>query len=112
MHIIGDVVDKEVIMIDDMIDTGGTIINAAVALKKLGAKKIFASCTHPVFSGGAIEKIENSVLDEMVVTNTIPLEQENLTDKIKVISVGKLIAHAIQNIHNGESISPLFDQVD
>lgn len=108
MHIIGDVQDKTAIMVDDIIDTAGTITLGAAALKKFGAKEVFACCTHPVLSGPAIERLESSELTEIVVTNTIPLTQDKAIDKIKVLSIAPLIGEAIIRIHEDISVSKLF----
>lgn len=106
MNIIGDVEGKDVILVDDMIDTAGTMCKAAEVLKKHGAKSVMALGTHPVLSGPAIERIENSVLDEIVMTNTIPLTQK--CSKIKILSVGPLFAEVIRRINNDESVNSLF----
>lgn len=106
MNIIGDVEDKDVILVDDMIDTAGTMCKAAEVLKKHGAKSVMALGTHPVLSGPAIERIENSVLDEIVMTNTIPLTQK--CSKIKILSVAPLFAEVIRRINNDESVNSLF----
>jgi ribose-phosphate pyrophosphokinase len=109
MHVIGDVKDKDVIVIDDMIDTAGTLVAAAEALKARGAKKVFAYATHAVFSGPALDRIADSDLDRVVVTNTIPLQKAlQHTDKIEQASVAPLIAEAIRRIHHGDSVSSLF----
>ena len=108
MTVIGDVEGKNVIMIDDLIDTGNTLAKAAKMLKENGAKSVRAFCTHPVLSGSAYENIDNSVLEELVVCNTIPLKQKS--KKIKYLSVAKLFAKAIRNAHEHESISSLFIQ--
>jgi len=107
MHVIGDVKDKDVIIIDDMIDTAGTLTAAATALKERGAKKIFAYATHAVFSGPALERIGNSNLDRVVVTNTIP-HAPDVPPNIEAVSVAPLIAEAIRRIHHGDSVSSLF----
>lgn len=109
MNIIGDVQGKVAVLLDDMIDTAGTICHAATALKEKGAKSIYACATHPVLSGPAIERINDSVLESLIVTNTIPL-QENAKDleKIKVLSVAKLLGEAIRRIHNDDSVTSLF----
>lgn len=106
MQLIGDVKDANVVLVDDLIDTGGTIARAAALIKEKGAKSVRAVCTHPILSGKAYENIENSVLEELVVTNTIPLKRES--SKIKVIKMGEMFAHAIRKIHDYESISSLF----
>ncbi len=108
MNIIGDIKDKRVIMVDDMIDTAGTITHGAQALMDRGAKEVFACCTHPVLSGPAIERIENSPIKELVVLDTIELPEEKKIDKIKVISVADLFAEAIKRIYADISVSPLF----
>ncbi|MDO5062634.1 MAG: ribose-phosphate diphosphokinase [Peptostreptococcaceae bacterium] len=109
MNIIGDVKDKNLIILDDMIDTAGTLVNAADALKAHGAKDIYACCTHPVLSGQAIERIQNSSLKEVIVLDTILLSEEKKIDKIKVLSTAKLFSSAITKIFNGESVSELFE---
>lgn len=108
MNIIGDVVGKEVVILDDMIDTGGTFVGAAEGLKKAGAKRIIGVCVHPVFSGSAIERIEKSdAIDNMIVTDTIPLQQKS--SKITVVSVAELLAEAIIRTHDNRSVSSLFE---
>jgi ribose-phosphate pyrophosphokinase len=106
MNIIGDVEGKDVILIDDMIDTAGTIVKAASALKAKGATSVMAFCTHPVLSGPAYERIEKGELDELVVTDTIPLSQES--SKITVLSVAKLFSEVIRRIYHNESVNGLF----
>jgi ribose-phosphate pyrophosphokinase len=106
MRLIGEVDGKDVILVDDLVDTAGTICKAASLLKENGAKSVRAVCTHPVLSGNAYENITNSVLEEIVVTDTIPLKQS--IGKIKVITVSNLFAKAIRKIHDRESISSLF----
>lgn len=107
MTLIGNVEGKDVVMVDDMIDTGGTLCNASNLLMEKGAKSVRALCTHPVLSGKAYENIEKSALSELIVTNTIPI-QEGASSKIKVLSVGKLFAQAIRNTHEHKSINSLF----
>ena len=107
MNIIGDIEGKEVILVDDMIDTAGTITNGAQALMDRGAKCVDACCTHAVLSGPAIERIEKSPIQELVTTNTIPLGDKKC-DKIKVLSVAPIIGEAILRIHNDRSVSDLF----
>ncbi len=106
MNIIGDVEGKDVILIDDMIDTAGTIVKAASALKNNGANSVIAFCTHPVLSGPAYDRIEKGELDELIVTDTIPLSKTS--EKIKVLSVSKLFSEAIRRIYHNESINGLF----
>jgi ribose-phosphate pyrophosphokinase len=106
MQLIGNVEGANVVLVDDLIDTGGTITRAAQLILDKGANSVRAVCTHPVLSGKAYENIENSVLEEMVVTNSIPLKQES--SKIKVLNLGELFAKAIRKIHDFESISSLF----
>ncbi len=106
MQVIGDVEDKNVILVDDLIDTGGTLCKAAEIIMKKGARSVRAICTHPVLSGKAYENIENSVILELAVTDTIPLRRES--PKIKVLSVAELFAEAVKRIHDKESISSLF----
>ncbi|MCX8480904.1 MAG: ribose-phosphate pyrophosphokinase [Sediminibacterium sp.] len=106
MVVIGDVKDKNVILFDDICDTGGTLAKAAGLLKEKGAKSVRALITHAVLSGNAYQNIENSVLEELIVTNTIPLKRES--PKIKVISGAELFAKAIKNAHENKSISNLF----
>jgi ribose-phosphate pyrophosphokinase len=106
MTLIGDVKNQNVILVDDMIDTGGTLCNAASLLMEKGAKSVRAFCTHAVLSGKAIENIEKSKLSELVVTNSLPLRQKS--KKIKVLSVAKLFAQAIRNTHEHKSINSLF----
>jgi ribose-phosphate pyrophosphokinase len=106
MRLIGEVEGKDVILVDDLVDTAGTICKAAALLKEKGASSVRAVCTHAVLSGKAYENIENSVLEEIVVSDTIPLKQQTL--KIKVLSMSDLFAKAIRKIHDHESISSLF----
>ncbi|RUM70837.1 MAG: ribose-phosphate pyrophosphokinase [Sulfurovum sp.] len=108
MNIIGNVEGKDVIMIDDMIDTAGTMVKAASALKKLGATSVMACCTHPVLSGPAFDRIENGELDELVVTNTIPIKN-NSCSKIKVLSTAKMLGEVIRRVYNNESVNSLFE---
>ncbi len=109
MNIIGDVEGRNCIIVDDIVDTAGTLAAAAKVLKEHGAKSVRAYCTHPIFSGKAIENIRNSGLDEMVVTDTIPLSEEaKACDKIRVISIAKVMADTIERIHSEESVSTLF----
>ncbi|MEO1021375.1 MAG: ribose-phosphate pyrophosphokinase [Bacteroidota bacterium] len=107
MNIIGEVEGKNVLIVDDLIDTAGTLTNAASALKERGALRITASCTHPILSGPAFQRIEDSPIDELLVTDTVPLRQPS--DKIKVLSVADIFAEAIQRIHTNDTISALFE---
>lgn len=106
MRLIGEVEGKDVVLVDDLIDTAGTICKAAALLKEKGAKSVRAVCTHAVLSGNAYENIENSVLEEVAVSDTIPLKKN--ASKIKVLTVSTLYAKAIRKIHDNESISSLF----
>jgi len=109
MHLVGDVRDKIAIILDDMIDTAGTLTQAARALKEHGARTIYACATHGVFSGPAIDRINASDIEEVVITNTIPLgEKAALTSKIKVLSIAELLAETVRRIHEDESVSSLF----
>ena len=109
MNIVGDVRGRTAIIIDDIIDTAGTVMLAADALIEQGAREVYACCTHPVFSGPAIERIKKANIKEMVVTNTIPLTPEKQLEKIRVLSVSPLIGEAIIRIHKELSVSKLFD---
>ena len=107
--LIGDVDGKICIINDDMIDTGGTIAAAAETLRANGAEEVYICCTHPVLSGPAYEKLNDSCAEEVVVCDTIPVPEERLGDKIKVVSVASLLARAISNVYGNESVSELFD---
>lgn len=107
MNIIGDVEGKNVLIVDDLIDTAGTLTNAAAAMKERGALNITAICTHPILSGPAYQRIEDSPIDEVLVTDTVTLRQPS--HKIKVLSVADIFAKAIQRIHTNDTISALFD---
>lgn len=109
MNIIGDIEGKKVILVDDMIDTAGTITNAANALKERGAVEVDACCTHGVLSGPALERINNSAITELLVLDTIELPEDKKIDKITMVSVADIFADAINCIHKGVSISQLFD---
>ncbi len=109
MNIIGDVEGKDCIIVDDIIDTAGTLCNAARALMDYGAKSVVACASHGVFSGPAIQRIQESALKEVVVTNSIaPSEEARACEKIKVLSIGRLLGEAIRRIHNSDSVSSLF----
>ncbi len=109
MHIIGDVEGRSCVLVDDLVDTAGTLCQAANALKAHGAAKVKAYITHPVLSGPAVENIENSELDELVVTNTIPLSPEaQACSRIRVVSLAEMLAETIRRINNDESVSSLY----
>ena len=109
MHIIGEVEDRTCVIIDDLVDTAGTLCQAAKALKEHGAKNVVACITHPVLSGNAINNISNSQIDELVVTDTIPLSKEaQKCDRIKVLSVAEMLAETMRRVSNEESVSSLF----
>ena len=106
MQVIGDVTDADVVLVDDIVDTAGTICKAADLLREKGARSVRAVCTHGVLSGNAIKNIENSSLEELIITDSIP--QPNPIGKVKVLTVADLFAKAIRKIHDHESISSLF----
>jgi len=110
MRIIGEVEGKIAILVDDMVDTAGTLTTAAAAINEAGAQTVIACCTHPVLSGPALDRIRASVLEELIVTNSIPLrsEAQQMVEKIQVLSLAPLMGEAIRRIHNEESISSLF----
>jgi ribose-phosphate pyrophosphokinase len=109
MHVIGEIEGRNCVIMDDMIDTAGTLVKAAEVLKERGANRVFAYCTHPVFSGPAIERISASQLDEVVITNTIALGKSALAcKKIRQLSVAFLFAETIRRISDGESVTSLF----
>lgn len=108
MNVIGDIKNKTVILIDDMIDTAGTITNGANALVERGAKEVFACCSHGVFSGPAFERIEESAIKKLVTLNTINISKEKITDKFEILSVAPIFAEAIKRIYEDASISKLF----
>ena len=114
MNIIGDVTGKTCIIVDDICDTAGTLVKAAEVLKQRGAQKVYAYCTHPIFSGPAIERIaQGNALDEVVVTNTIPLsDAARACAKIRQLSVAPLIGETIQRIATGESVMSLFSDAE
>lgn len=109
MNVIGEVEDKNVIIVDDLVATAGTLIEAAEVLKSRKAKDIYAAITHPVLSGSAIERIDKSNLKSLVVCDTIPIDDNKKHPKIEVLSVASLLGEAIKRIHNEESVSSLFD---
>lgn len=109
MHIVGDVRERTAVLIDDMVDTAGTMVAAARALKENGAREVLACCTHPVLSGTAVNRIDGSELSELIVTDTVPLRADaNSSEKIRVLSVAQLLGEAVRRIHYEESISSLF----
>ena len=110
MNIIGDIKDKKIILVDDMVDTAGTFCQGAKALKERGAKEIYGCATHPVLSGPAFERIEQSPIDELIVLDTIVIPPEKKSDKIKVLSVAPVFAEAIERIHENLSVSTLFER--
>ncbi|MFN3134670.1 MAG: ribose-phosphate diphosphokinase [Candidatus Kryptonium sp.] len=107
VNVVGEVKGKTIIIVDDIIDTAGTFINAVDALLERGAKKIYGACTHPILSGDAIERIENAPIEKILVTDTVPLKRQS--PKIEVRSVAKIFAEAIKRIHCNESLSVLFE---
>jgi ribose-phosphate pyrophosphokinase len=107
MHVIGEVEGKNAILIDDMVDTAGTMVEAAAALKKQGAKEIYACATHPILSGQAVERIDLSEIKELVVTNTLPVPPEKKIDKITVLSIAPLLANTITAVFKEESVSEI-----
>ena len=109
MNIVGDIEGKDCILVDDMVDTAGTICNAANALKERGARSVKACATHGVLSGPAIERIQASAIEEMVFLNTIEIPEEKMIDKFTVISVAPIFAETIRRLFNNEPVSPLFD---
>jgi len=108
MNIIGDVVGKTAVLLDDMVDTAGTMVQGAAAIHRNGAKRVFACATHPVLSGPSIERLEKSEIEQLVVTNTIPLGEKAACRKIRVLSVASLLGEAIKRIHFNDSVSSLF----
>lgn len=109
MNIVGEFKGRTAIIIDDLIDTAGTITLAANALIENGATSVYACCTHPVLSGPAISRIEGSPIKELVITNTIELDEDKQSDKITSLSIAPLVADAINRVHNEVSVSTLFD---
>lgn len=109
MNVIGNVEGKDLVLIDDIVDTAGTLVGAANALKALGADRIFAACTHALLSGPALDRINGSAIEKLIVTNTIPIAPEKLGGKIEVVSIAGLLAQSINRIHTGKSVSMLFE---
>ena len=111
MHVIGEIEGRNCVIMDDMIDTAGTLVKAADVLKERGARNVYAYCTHPVFSGPAIERLAASSIDEVVITNTIPLSATaKACGKIRQLSVAFLFAETIRRISDGESVTSLFSE--
>jgi ribose-phosphate pyrophosphokinase len=108
MHIVGDVKDRNVIIVDDLIDTAGTVVKGSQALRREGARRIFVAATHAILSGPAIERIVNSDIEGLIVTDTIPLTEEKRVPKIRVLGVARLLGEAIKSIHEETSVSTLF----
>lgn len=108
---IGDVKGKRAVLVDDIVDTAGTITQSAEVLKKEGAKEVYACCTHPVLSGKAVERLKDSPIKELVVTDTIPIPPEKRFDRLTVLSVAPLLAKAIRNIHENRSVSALIREM-
>lgn len=109
MQVVGTVKDKNAIMIDDMIDTGGTLMEGLAALKAAGAKDVYACATHPIFSGSAVERFKSSDFEEIVVTNTIPIPTEKQIDKFVVLSIASLFGQTISNVYEEQSVSEIFE---
>lgn len=109
LNVVGDVEGMNCLLVDDMIDTGGTLSNAVVALKERGAKAVYAAATHALLSGPAVERLTDAPLEEMVVTNTIYIPEDKRFDNLKILSVGDLLAKAIGHVHSSESVSQLFE---
>jgi len=108
-HLIGDLKNMDVLIIDDMIDTAGTLVNAANAAFDQGAKSVTAIATHGVLSGSSIDRIENSGINKVIITDTISIPQHKIIDKLKIISVSGIFGQAVDRVHNGESVSALFE---
>ena len=111
MNIVGDVGGRDVVIVDDLIDTGGTMVNATQEMRKKGAQRLFAAATHGVFSGPAIERIQSSEFESVLVTNTLLVSENNGTAKVKILSIDPLLAEAIKSIHEETSVSRLFVQL-
>ncbi len=112
IDVIGDVENQICVLTDDMIDSGGTFVAAADELARRGAKEIYACATHPVLSGEAIRRLQDSQIKEIIVTDTIPIQPERRLPKITILSVAKVCANAIKRIHNDDSVSTMFDSHD
>ena len=108
-HLIGELENLDVLIIDDMIDTAGTTVNASKAAMDKGAKSVTAVATHGVLSGPAIKRLNDSDINKIIITDTISIDKEKKTDKIKIVSVAKIFGEAVNRVHNGESVSALFE---
>jgi ribose-phosphate pyrophosphokinase len=111
LNVVGEVEDMNCLLVDDMVDTAGTLSNAVYALRDRGAKAVYAAATHAVFSGDAVSRLRDAPLEEMVVTNTIAIPEEKRFDRLQILSVADLLAKAIDHIHSNESVSKLFEMV-
>lgn len=111
LNVVGDVEGMNCILVDDMVDTAGTLSNAVYALKERGARSVYAAATHALFSGPAVERLQAAPLEEMVVTNTIAIPEDKQFDKLRVLSVANLLAKAINHVHSNESVSQLFEML-
>ena len=111
LNVVGDVEGMNCLLVDDMVDTAGTLSNAVVALKERGAKAVYAAATHALLSGPAVERLSDAPLEEMVVTNTIHIPENKRFDNLKILSVGDLLAKAIDHVHSSESVSQLFEML-
>ena len=109
LNVIGDVKGKVALTVDDEIDTAGSLQNTASALLERGAREVYACCTHPIFSGPAIQRIASCPVKELVVTDTVPVDGERKLDKITVLPVAPLLGEAIQRIHTGQSVGAMFE---
>ncbi len=109
--VVGELKDKHVLIVDDMIDTAGTIFNAACVAKEKGALSVVVAATHGIFSGDSIEKLSNDVIDQVFISDTIEIPEESHFDKLRIISSAKIFAETINRIHKGESVSKLFRKV-
>jgi len=111
MNIIGDIKGKNCVVVDDMIDTAGTICNAGNALMELGAKSVKAAATHPVLSGPAYERFKDSAYEEIVLLNTVPIPEDKKLDNMTILSVGPLFAEAMMRVHTNSSVNKLFEKM-
>jgi ribose-phosphate pyrophosphokinase len=112
VNVVGEVDGRTCLLVDDMVDTGGTLVNAVHALLERGAKAVYAAASHPLLSGPAVERLSQAPLEELVVTNTIDVPEERRFEKLRILSVAGLLANAIQYIHSNESVSALFEVPD